>query len=112
MKNLTIKISKKLLIYPCSIHCLLYISVSFITDLMIFFTGISCGQVPYVSGMKELTDTTKIYYNDSFIFECQESFTLMGGSNDNKNSAVVRCMDTGFWDLGDLRCIGMIVFAD
>ena len=57
--------------------------------------------------MKQVTGATKFYYNDSFIFECDESFKLMGSSNNTNDGSVVRCMEDGYWDLGDLRCIGV-----
>ncbi|KZS05970.1 Notch 2 [Daphnia magna] len=45
-------------------------------------------------------------YKSSFFFGCQPTFTLTGQSSRNDN--VVRCMENGVWDFGDLRCEGPV----
>jgi len=45
-------------------------------------------------------------YKSSFFFGCQSTFTLTGQSSRNDN--VVRCMENGVWDFGDLRCEGPV----
>jgi hypothetical protein len=46
-------------------------------------------------------------YKSSFFFGCQPTFTLTGQSSRNDN--VVRCMENGVWDFGDLRCEGPLL---
>ena len=45
-------------------------------------------------------------YKSSFFFGCQPTFTMAGQSSRNDN--VVRCMEDGSWDFGDLRCEGPV----
>ena len=45
-------------------------------------------------------------YKSSFFFGCQPTFILTGQSSKNDN--VVRCLDNGAWDFGDLRCEGPV----
>ena len=55
---------------------------------------------------KEFIDMNQVYYGDSFTFKCIESFTKMGNTSNTEDGNKVQCLDSGFWDLGDLRCIG------
>ncbi|XP_055866862.1 sushi, von Willebrand factor type A, EGF and pentraxin domain-containing protein 1-like isoform X2 [Biomphalaria glabrata] len=55
------------------------------------------GTEPYM-----FTSTT---YGSSFIFKCKGNFMIQGQSSISRTS-VVTCMSSGFWDFGDLRCMG------
>lgn len=45
-------------------------------------------------------------YKASFFFGCEETFTLGGKTTMNDN--VIRCLEDGSWDFGDLRCEGPV----
>ena len=66
---------------------------------------IDCGKPPETPGSEYgfFPDTR---YKSNFFFGCQPTFTLAGQSSRNDN--VVRCMENGVWDFGDLRCEGPV----
>ncbi|KAF8796738.1 CUB and sushi domain-containing protein 1 [Argiope bruennichi] len=45
-------------------------------------------------------------YQSSFFFGCEETFGVAGKSSFGDN--IVRCMEDGTWDFGDLRCEGPV----
>ena len=71
-------------------------------------TEIDCGDPGEMPGLQSdilptLKNTT---YGASFKFECESNFTREGKNSDP--DSVVRCLKDGQWDLGGLRCTGML----
>lgn len=66
---------------------------------------VDCGAPPEITGALygSFIDTR---YQSSFFFGCEETFNVAGKSTLNDN--IVRCMEDGTWDFGDLRCEGPV----
>lgn len=68
-----------------------------------FILGVDCGVPPESAGAVygQYLDTQ---YQSSFFFGCEDTFNVAGKSTFGDN--IVRCMEDGTWDFGDLRCEG------
>ncbi|XP_055635764.1 uncharacterized protein LOC129775276 isoform X1 [Toxorhynchites rutilus septentrionalis] len=66
---------------------------------------VDCGE-PMSTPGAEYGQRGDTKYQSSFFFGCQNTFKLAGQSSKNDN--VVRCMEDGVWDFGDLRCEGPV----
>lgn len=65
--------------------------------------GVDCGVPPESAGASygQYLDTR---YQSSFFYGCEDTFNVAGKSTFGDN--IVRCMEDGTWDFGDLRCEG------
>ena len=73
---------------------------------------VDCGPVPTIGGADAITLTRSTpgdtYYDNSFSLSCLTGFTLVGDNNAS-DATSIKCLAEGYWDLGNLACVGELI---
>lgn len=76
----------------------------------VYLSVVDCGPPPLVPGSVfdgfNPDDPRAFKVGSQFGFSCRQPYKLIG--NSSLGDFVVRCLSSGIWDFGDLRCEGKV----